>query len=45
MKKYAEALGARLENRGIIFDSVSKEYLEKVACIDTEEEKEEESHE
>ena len=29
MKKYAEALGARLENKGIIFDSVSKVYLFK----------------
>lgn len=39
MKKYEEALRARLENRGIVLDE-NNTYLEKVGCITTEEEDE-----
>ena len=33
MKKYEEALRARLENQKVYFDFESGEYLEKVGCI------------
>lgn len=39
MKKYEEALRARLENIGIVLNE-NNTYLEKVGCITTEEEDE-----
>lgn len=39
MRQYERSLGARLENAGIVF--IDGEYLEKVAQVSQEEEKEE----